>query len=138
MARTGEYWIVEDGILKPVKPSGYNVLIRGTDRYINFNEDSGELGYGFRDNNGVIEKKDQGGSWSPIATGGSGSTLSSETPGETVDGSNNTFTVNNTPIFIVVDGMIRVEGDGYTYSGGTITVDELAPPTSFIESFYNA
>ena len=59
-----------------------------------------------------------------------------ETPVGTVDGSNRVFTVSNTPVFIVTDGLVRIEGIHYTYSAGTITMDELLPPAEFIRSFY--
>lgn len=72
--------------------------------------------------------------------------LTQETPTGTVDGSNNVFTVLNTPVFIVADGMTRplvsnindINGNGFTYSAGTITVNSLVPPSSFIRSYYNA
>lgn len=69
---------------------------------------------------------------------GSGSTLASETPIGTVDGSNVTYTVSHTPLFVIIDGMFRISGNGYTYSAPTITVDSSAPPVFFIQSFYNA
>jgi hypothetical protein len=58
------------------------------------------------------------------------------TPVGTVDGSNTTFTVTHTPVAVIVDGMYRVAGFGYTYSAGTITVDPLAPPVQFIRYLY--
>lgn len=81
-----------------------------------------------------------------VDVSGGGSTLTQETPTGTVNSSNNVFTVLNTPIFIVVDGMTRplvnnindINGNGFTYSAGTITVNSLVPPTSFIRSYYNA
>lgn len=69
---------------------------------------------------------------SPLGAGG----LSVETPTGTVDGANVTFTVSDDPLFVVVDGLIRVEGQGYTFTGGTITVDALAPPVQYIRSFF--
>ncbi len=78
--------------------------------------------------------------------GGGGSTLVQETPTGTVDGSNTTFATPNTPVFIVVDGMTRprvtdindINGNGFTYNAGTITVNPLVPPVSFIRDYYNA
>ena len=63
-------------------------------------------------------------------------TTNVETPTGTVNGVNTTFTVLNEPKFVVIDGMIRFSTLGYTYSGGTIEVDPLIPPTSFIRSIY--
>lgn len=55
---------------------GRDVLIRGTNKYLNFGTFSGTSGYGFRDNSGAIEYKDSGGSWTAINTlGGGGSSL---------------------------------------------------------------
>ena len=68
------------------------------------------------------------------STGGrGGSSLTQETPTGTVNGSNTTFTVAHQPVFIVVDGMVRplvttitdINGNGFTYSAGTITVSSL-------------
>lgn len=59
-----------------------------------------------------------------------------EIPSGNVNGVNVTFTVVNTPKFIVVDGMVRRVDHGYTYSTGTITVSSLNPPADDIFSFY--
>lgn len=66
--------------------------------------------------------------------GGGGATM--EIPTGAVDGVNTTFTVLNTPQYIVVDGIVRRSTKGYTYSAGTITVDPLTPPVYDIFSFY--
>lgn len=66
------------------------------------------------------------------AGGGSGITF--EVPAGTVDGSNNSFTVANTPKYIVLDGVTYFSGQGYTYVAGTITTD--IAPTGFIRSAY--
>ena len=67
---------------------------------------------------------------------GGGGALNVEVPSGTVDGSNTTFTVVNTPVYIIVDGVARRSGKGYTYSAGTITVDSLNPPVYDIFSVY--
>ena len=69
---------------------------------------------------------------------GSGHTLTAETPVGTINGVNTSFTVANTPVFVEMDGTLRVNGYGYTYAGGIITTDPLLPPTQSIISFYNA
>lgn len=52
---------------------GFNILINGVNRYLNFGTFSGAGGYGIRDNAGTIEVKNSGGAWSPVGTGaGSG------------------------------------------------------------------
>lgn len=66
----------------------------------------------------------------PGATGGI------ETPTGTINGSNVTFTVLNTPVFVTVDGMIRYATLDYTYSAPTITITNGAPPFVSIRSHY--
>jgi hypothetical protein len=53
------------------------------------------------------------------ATGGAGG-VSFETPPET---SGTSFTVANTPVYIIVNGVTYFEGLGYSYLPGTITLD---------------
>lgn len=69
MARTDEIWDngVDETYIKTTDPNGYNVLINGQDKYINFKTISGSSGYGFRDNGGTIEFKDESGSWVPLS-----------------------------------------------------------------------
>lgn len=55
------------------------------------------------------------------------------TPTGTVNGSNASFTVASQPTHVVSDGIYYVEGQGYSYSGGTITMD--IPPSLFIRAF---
>lgn len=57
-----------------------------------------------------------------------------ETPTGTVDGSNATFTVTATPVYIVSDGITLFDGAGYTIATLTLTLDN--PPSQFIRSFY--
>ncbi len=47
-----------------------DVLMEGSNRYLNFGTASGTTGYGLRDNAGVIEFKNSGGSWSSFGSGG--------------------------------------------------------------------
>lgn len=62
--RTDSPWEIEDGgnYLKTTALNGYNILINGLDRYLNFNTLSGSLGYGIRDSAGIIQFKNSGGS----------------------------------------------------------------------------
>ncbi len=62
--------------------------------------------------------------------------FSIETPAGTVDGVNTSFTVGHTPKVVIIDGISKVSGNGYTYAGGIITVDSDAPPVAFIRSLY--
>lgn len=72
--------------------------------------------------------------------GGSGSTLTPETPTGTVDDSNVTFTVTHTPLYIDVNGSQYRVGQGMfaTYGAGTITLTAPVGSTGFITSWYNA
>lgn len=71
MARTDNLWINRAGnYMETSSPDGYNILINGEDRYINFRLVSGSLGYGFRDNNGTLQFKHSGGAWTDVAAGG--------------------------------------------------------------------
>jgi len=64
--RRDELWNLRaGGYIEPLYP-GYNILVRGTDKYVNFGVTVGDSGYGFRDNNGVMEIKDNNGTWSEI------------------------------------------------------------------------
>jgi len=65
--------------------------------------------------------------------------LGPETPTGTVNGVNTTFTVNNSPKYIVIDGMIKKETLDFTLTGSgpyTIEIDPTGPPINFIWSFY--
>lgn len=64
------------------------------------------------------------------------SSVSIEIPTGSVNSLNNIFTVVNTPRFIIVDGLVRFSGLGYTFSAPTISVDPLAPPVDYIRSVY--
>jgi hypothetical protein len=76
----------------------------------------------------------------PSGGGGSGSTLTVEDPAGTVDDSNTTFTVMNTPLFLDVNGAVYVEGTGtfVSYVVGVITLSSAVGTGGFIRSFYNA
>ena len=71
--------------------------------------------------------------------GGSG-TLTAETPNGTVDDSNTSFTVSNTPLFVVVNGGTYQAGQGIfaSYAGGTITLNSPVGAGGFITSYYLA
>lgn len=65
-----------------------------------------------------------------------GGEASVETPVGAVNGVNTVYTVSNTPKWLVVDGVQKFETLHYTYSSGTITMTDGAPPYSFIRSIY--
>jgi hypothetical protein len=62
-ARTDNSWNDRGTYLEPSASLGQNILIKGTNKYVNFNAISGSSGYGIRDNNGVLEMKVSGGAW---------------------------------------------------------------------------
>ena len=72
MARTGiSRWSIYNSTY--VTPDGsYDILVNGSNHYINFGTLSGTSGYGIRDNGGTIQWKNSGGSWQDIGTGGGG------------------------------------------------------------------
>lgn len=73
MARTDNLWEqITSGVIQPSGNSGANILIKGIDKYVNFNTISGSGGYGFRDNSGVMEFKNNAGAWTPFGSGGGG------------------------------------------------------------------
>tara|TARA_R100000808_G_C2155553_1_gene168623 strand:- start:11140 stop:15390 length:4251 start_codon:yes stop_codon:yes gene_type:complete len=51
--------------------SGKQVIL-GRAQYINFNTETGESGYGIRDNGGTIEAKNEGGTWMTVLTSSGG------------------------------------------------------------------
>lgn len=73
-------------------------------------------------------------------TGGTGHTLTPQTPIGTVDDSNTIFTVTHDPIYIVVNGATYTPGTGIfaSYNSGTITLSSPVGTGGFITSFYNA
>lgn len=62
------------------------------------------------------------------------SSISVETPTGSIDGANVTFTVVNTPKYVISDGVTYFSGNGYTLVGTTLTMD--IAPTGFIRSIY--
>lgn len=73
MGRKDTLWNTRNGTyIETVKPTGYDVLINGIDKYLNFNDVSGSSGYGIRDNGGTMEFKNSGGAWTGFGSGGGG------------------------------------------------------------------
>lgn len=80
MARTDNSWIERaSSYIQTAYLGGRDVLINGFDRYLNFNAVSGASGYGFRDNDGVMQWKNEGGSWADFGSGGGASAEEFET-----------------------------------------------------------
>lgn len=70
--------------------------------------------------------------------GGGSSGLSFEIPTGTIDDSNADFTVSNEPLYVIANGLQLFSGAGYSYSGGTITLDNPLGTGGFIRSAYGA
>ena len=68
MARTDSLWKTIQGgtAIQTIAPAGYDILINGTSKYLNFNTIVGSSGYGIRDNAGVMEVKNSGGTWGAV------------------------------------------------------------------------
>lgn len=99
-ARTSVDWVNPSGTTY-IQPNfginGMDLLVAGSNHYINFNTVTGTNGYGFRDNAGIMEFKNSGGSWTGIGTGGGGgggsggtwATTTSQVAGELINHPNN-------------------------------------------------
>lgn len=101
------------------------VLISDNPEYINFT--------------GNVEVTDDGmgGVIVDILSGG-GSSLAFETPVGDIDGVNDTFTVSNVPLYVVLNGQTYFQNDGYTLSGLTITMLVIPETGSTLRSAFNS
>jgi len=81
LARTDSKWETLNGgtAIQTINPAGYDILINGTSKYLNFNSIVGSSGYGFRDNNGVMEVKNSGGAWGSFGGASIGGTITGGT-----------------------------------------------------------
>jgi hypothetical protein len=70
-----------------------------------------------------------------IPGGGSGG-VSFETPVGLIDSSNVTYTVSNTPKYVILNGSTYFENDGYTLAGLTITMLIVPETGSTLRSAY--
>jgi hypothetical protein len=70
MARTSDLFETGPGgtYIYTIAPSGYDILINGTSKYLNFNTVVGVTGYGIRDNAGTIQIKNSGGGWADLVS----------------------------------------------------------------------
>jgi hypothetical protein len=113
VARTDSLWETLNGgtAIQTIDPAGYDILINGTSKYLNFNSVVGSSGYGFRDNAGVMEVKNNGGSWAPFGgtsiggtiTGGTANSILFVNPTATLAQSLD-FTYNDTSKILAVGG----------------------------------
>lgn len=87
LAVTGSITVSSNLILNNITPTGGNLAVAGsitvssdliqTGTYHNFTATQGAGGYGFRNNSGVMEFKNNGGGWAPFGTGGGSGTVTS-------------------------------------------------------------
>ncbi len=133
MARTDSKWKTGVGgaFIQTISPTGYDVLINGVDKYLNFGSISGETGYGFRDNAGVMEFKDSSGAWAPFGTGG-GTADSFETVSKNLTAYDYVidYTIDGDIDFITYDlggGMSIIKT--FNYTSGDITSIVLSDDT---------
>lgn len=119
MARTdGLFEIRQAGYVSPI--DGASIWLRGTNSYINFGLTPGSAGYGIRDNGGVMEFKNSGGSWTSFGSGGGGS------PG----GSNNELQYNNSGAFGGLSGITYDEINGAIILDNTLNANALFETSS--------
>lgn len=132
MARTDGVWEVgDDDSYIRMADDGYNVLINGMNRYLNFNSISGFLGYGIRDNGGIMEFKNSGGAWAGIGTGGGGGGGGTVTSVSVVN-ANGFFgmvnTASSTPAISIqttITGILK--GNGTAVSAAAANTDYIPP-----------
>lgn len=67
-----ELFKTSNGYIETRLTAGYDFLLKGVSRYLNFGTTSGTGGYGIRDNAGTMQLKNSGGSWSSIPSTGFG------------------------------------------------------------------
>ena len=67
-----------------------------------------------------------------------GQTLKVETPSGVIDGANVTFTATHTPLYVVLNGSVLFENDGYTLSGLVITMLITPVAGSTIRDLYQS
>lgn len=70
--------------------------------------------------------------------GGGGGSLAFETPSGTINDTNTSFTVANTPLYLVVNTQTLFENNGYTLSGLNITLTNPIGTGGWIKSAYGS
>lgn len=117
-ARTDGLWDYLQGgnyIQPNASAGGVNLLLVGSNHYINFGVVTGVNGYGIRDNAGSIECKNSGGSWASCTGGGGGG--SGTVTSVDVSGGSTGLTTSGGPV--TVSGTITIGGLLNVAFGGT-------------------
>ncbi|HNW65794.1 MAG TPA: hypothetical protein PKO10_01115, partial [Aliarcobacter cryaerophilus] len=150
--RRDELWNLRaGGYIEPLYP-GYNILVRGSNKYVNFGVTVGDSGYGLRDNSGTMQFKNNSGSWTDIGSGSTGSDekvkLNAEDPTAgylddkiivygfvtgtpwtlegyitDISGQDLSLADNSTSQFITIDDVPTYQGDGITITGTGTALD---------------
>jgi len=118
-----------------------DLILSGANRYLNFGDTSGTGGYGFRNNSGVMEVKNSGGSWSVFGSGGGGSSFFSSTTDSlaifpnvlsyvTLFGANATSTTGNI-LEVLGNALFRNSLTAY----GTITAPNFSATSTATSTF---
>lgn len=131
MARTSNLWkLSTDGTyIQTIGPSGYDLLINGSNHYINFGTTVGVNGYGIRDNGGTIQWKNSGGVWANIGSGGGGGSVTLATNGVTNGSQTLLNLVQGTGMTITDDGSGNIT---FASSGGGGAVSSVFGRTGII------
>lgn len=98
------------GYIETTNPLGYDVLINGSNKYLNFNAVSGVNGYGFRDNSGTMEFKNSAGAWTPFVGSGGSATFTDVTI--------STFTLGSV-VFAGVGGLLSQDNTNFFWDDTT-------------------
>lgn len=118
-AFTDGVWVNLGTYAKPNVSGGLNLLISGSNKYLNWGSTVGTSGYGIRDNAGSMEFKDSGGAWAGFGTGGGGASPLT--------------TKGDLYTFSTVDDRLAKGTDGYILSSNSATstgLEWITPPIS--------
>ncbi|MFA5800095.1 MAG: hypothetical protein WC840_04005, partial [Candidatus Peribacteraceae bacterium] len=101
-----------------------DALLEGSNRYLNFGTATGTAGYGFFDNNGVMQFKNASGSWTNFST--STGSVNYGTSGQLAYyGANGTAVTGTSSLFLATNGFV---GIGTTTPGSQLTVVSTLGP----------
>lgn len=140
MARTNDVWETGVGgtyIQTIGSPNGYDLLINGTNHYLNFNSIVGSSGYGIRDNSGTMQFKNSGGSWTNFGSGGGGS-ITLEVNGTPAGSQTLLNLVQGTGITITDDGSGNITFTATGGGTGTVTTVSVVTANGISGSVANA
>lgn len=119
-ARTDGLWDFVNGVYSPNgSANGADLLLKGSNHYLNFGSASGINGYGIRDSAGTMEYKNSGGSWAAIGSGGGGGSGSGTI-------STSTVIVVDTPAYFNSASTIASASlnSPLSFSGGTFSISQ--------------